>query len=45
MVLMAHYRIFRILLNSILALIPKDELALMICSPITQIQKIIIGAK
>jgi hypothetical protein len=41
MVLIAHSRIFGILLKSILVMIQKDDLSLMIFSPIIQIQNII----
>jgi hypothetical protein len=37
MILMAHTVIFRILLKSILAMIPKHDLTFMICSPVMQI--------
>jgi hypothetical protein len=43
MVLMAQYKIFGILLKSILAMILKHDLNLMICSPIKQIYKNIGG--
>jgi hypothetical protein len=36
-ILMAHSRIFEILLKPIVAMIPKHDLILMICSPIMQI--------
>jgi hypothetical protein len=41
MVLIAHSRFFGILLKSILVMIQKDDLSLMIFSPIIQIQNII----
>jgi hypothetical protein len=39
MVLMVHFRIFGILLKSILTMIPKHDLILICCSSIKQIYK------